>query len=346
MAGGLRLSCWRQRLTIVAGSVSTRGAVAALLVGFVVLALQQASAQAGPAGGRPLAFVAAENSSQLVAVDLTTSGVIARIRVPRGPHNVADAVIAGRPYVIVTSPPAGAVTLVDARARRVVKVFRGLGSPHDVEVQGSRAYVTDEARGRLVVVGLRSRRILAQVDVGAGPHDVVAGDAVVVTHGPGDAHVTVVEVSDLGRPRTSRRLRAGGSAHDITKQPDSATVYVTYWNSGLVGALDRGRGRLLWQRRVGMLVHHVQFDYFQGRTLWATDHETGETFLVSARNGRVLRTLGGCAGAHHVALSGTVQVVVACHDSDAIAVFDRRTWRRTLIPVGDGPHGVAVAVVP
>jgi DNA-binding beta-propeller fold protein YncE len=312
----------------------------------LLVLLPQAGARAGRAGGQPLAFVAAERSSQLVAVDLTTRRVVARIGVPRGPHNVADAVVAGRPYVIVTSPPAGAVTLVDARARRVVKVFRGLGSPHDVEVHGSRAYVTDEARGRLVVIGLRSRRILAQIEVGAAPHDVAVGDAAVVTHGSRDAHVTVVELADLGRPRTSRRLRAGGAAHDITKQPDSANVYITYWNSGVVGALDWGTGQLLWQRRVGTLVHHVQFDHFQGRTLWATDHETGETFLVSARNGRVLRTLGGCAGAHHVALSGTAQVVVACHDSDAVAVFDRRTWRRTLVPVGDGPHGVAVAVVP
>ncbi|MER3409527.1 MAG: hypothetical protein C4306_05360 [Thermoleophilia bacterium] len=114
----------------------------------------------------------------------------------------------------------------------------------------------------------------------------------------------------------------------------------------MVGAVDWRERRLVWKRRVGSLVHHVQFDVLDGRRLWATDHATGRTLLVSARTGRVLRTLRGCPGAHHVAIVGTAWVAVACHDADALAVYDTRTWRRRLVPLGAGPHGVAVAVVP
>jgi DNA-binding beta-propeller fold protein YncE len=308
-----------------------------LLVVALLLTLVPAASGAG-SGGTAVAFVAAEDDDRLVAVDLTSGRVLARIPVPDGPHNVTTD--GGLRWVLVTSPPAGAVTLVDALSRKVVRVFRGFGYPHDVEVAAGRAYVTDEGRGEVVVIGLRRRKILAQLPVGPQPHDLAVGDIVLVTHGSGHPELT------LGAGTGRRELAVGGPAHDITKQADSANVYVTYWGSGAVGAVDWGRGRLLWKRQIGTLVHHVQFDYFHGRRLWATDHMTGRSYLLSARNGRVLRTLSGCAGAHHIAFGGTAKVVVACHDSDSLAVYDTRSWRRKLLPVGGGPHGVAVAVVP
>jgi DNA-binding beta-propeller fold protein YncE len=300
-----------------------------------------------PAGGSPVAFVAVAGSSQLVAVDLTSRRVVGRVGVPRGPLAVASVVVGFRPYVLVTSPPAGAVTLVDAVSRRVVKVFGGFGSPSAVEIQGSRAYVTDEARGQLVVIGLRSRRVLARVDVGARAHDVAVGDLAVVTHGPGVSYLTLAQVGNLGRPRTIRRVAAGGSPQEIAKQPAPANVYVSYWGSGIVGAIDWGRGRLLWRRRVGSAIRHVAFDVFSGSRLWATDAATGRAYLLSARNGRRLRTLAACpASAGQVALGGTAWVAVTCGTANALAVYSTRTWRRTLVPVGTGPHGVAVAVLP
>ena len=301
---------------------------------------------ASHAGGTPVAFVSAEHSSQLVAVDLATKRVIGRTQVPRGPHNVAAAVVRQRPFVLVTSPPAGTVTLVDAVSRKVVKVFRGFGSPHDVEVEGLRAYVTDEARGQLVVIGLRTRRVLARIDVGHGPHDVAVGDVAVITHGRANNYLTLVS-RNLGRARAIRRISAQGAPHDVAKQPDTANVYVTYWDSGAVGAVNWGTGRLRWQHEVGSQVHHVAFDYYAGKRLWATDRATGRAYLLSARNGRVLRRLAGCpGGAHHVALGGTAWLAIACDHADALAIYNTRTWRRTLVPVGDHPHGLAVAVIP
>jgi DNA-binding beta-propeller fold protein YncE len=174
---------------------------------------------------------------------------------------------------------------------------------------------------------------------------LAVGDLALVTHGPGHPELTLAEVK-IGRKGVARQLAVGGPAHDIAKQPDTANVYITYWNSGLVAGVDWGQGRLLWRRQIGSLVHHVQFDYYAGNRLWATDHETGRAYLLSAKNGRVLRKLSGCPGAHHIALGGTAWVALACHDADALAVYDTRSWRRRLVPVGGGPHGVAVAVLP
>ena len=143
-----------------------------------------------------------------------------------------------------------------------------------------------------------------------------------------------------------RRIAAGGAPHDVVRQPDTARAFVTYWGSGIVGAIDWGRSRVLWRRRVGSVVHHVELDVFSGRRLWATDNATGRAYLLSTQNGRVLRTLAACTGsAHHVALGGTAWVAIACHRGNALAVYSTRTWRRTLVPVGAGPHGVAVVVL-
>jgi len=317
-----------------------------VLRGLIVSAVALAATSGGLAPGHgpmgQVAFVSVEDASQLVAVDLDSKRVVARIPVPRGPHNVA----AAEDLVLVTSPRAGRVTLVDGARLRVLKVFRGFGYPHDVEVEGARAYVTDEARGEVVVLDLRSRSIVARLRVGSRPHDLAVADVAIVTHGPRDSALTLVGIQGQQRARTLRRLRVGGAPHDISKQPDTANVYVTYWDSGSVGASIVGQihayprtGRLRRQERVGLLVHHVYVDT-AGR-VWATDHLTGDVYLIGEM---VRRVFSGCPGAHHVALAGTTRVVVACHDANAIAVYDTATGRRTMIPVGAGPHGVAVVL--
>jgi DNA-binding beta-propeller fold protein YncE len=315
----------------------------ALITIAVVLAVTTGGASAKSEGGTPAVFVSVERASQLVGVDLTTGRVIARIRVPAGPHNVTS--YSAR-YVLVTSPPAGAVTLVDAFTRRILKVWRGFGSPHDVEVDRTFAYVTDEGRGQLVVIDLATRGIVARVRVPARPHDVAVGDVAIVTHASG-RDLTVVDLRRPGSPRlTLWSLFAGGPAHDISEQHDSANAYVTYWDSGSVGAVDWGNKRVLWRKTVGALVHHVQFDGYHGRRVWATDHRTGEVLALSSRDGRVLRRLHGCSGAHHLAVVGTAWVGAACNDADALAIWNQSTWKRRLVRVGDGPHSVAEVVLP
>ncbi len=207
-----------------------------LILAVVTLSVAAGGASARTLGGTPVAFVSVEHASLLVGVDLATGRVIARIRVPAGPHNVTS--YSAR-YVLVTSPPAGAVTLVDAFSRRIIKTWRGFGSPHDVEVEGGYAYVTDEARGQLAVIDLAQRKVVARVGVGPRPHDVAAADVALVTHGSGSPDLTMVD----GRPRSPRvvgRVSAGGAAprHLETARHSERLRHV----------LELGRGR---RRRLG-----------------------------------------------------------------------------------------------
>lgn len=295
---------------------------------------------ARPAGGVLIAFLSAEADDRLVAVEAVSGRLLRRLQVADGPHNVA-ATPDGR-LVLVTSPPADTVTLVDGRAFRVLHVFSGLGRPHDVEIGpgGRRAYVTEENRGLVTVIDLATRRIAWSVRVGSRPHDLAVsrdGRSVWITHGPRQTEITTL---DAATGKVEGRIGVGGAAHDIAFSPYGRRVWVTYWNTPHVGALAAGSRRLLFRVRAGVLPHHVAVDRTR---VYVSDHETGRLLVLSA-GGHLLgsRPLG--PGAHHVAVLGRFVAGVS-HDDGGLTVYDRGR-RLHFKRVGRGLHGLALALTP
>lgn len=319
----------------------------ALILALALLGLGAGAAPARDAGGTVVAFVALEDSDELVAVDLTRKRIVDRIRVPDGPRNVTTS--GELRYVVVTSPAAGTVTLLDGFNGRVLERFSGFGRPLDVAVEGDRAYVTDTRRNELVIASLSLRRITARVEVSSRPHSVAVGDVALVTHSIPENFLTIVRLRRQGRSGQVRlgrmRVRAVGLG-DVSEQPDSAYAYVTLTKSAGVAAIDWGERRPRWSHYEGAIVRDIQFDTGHGRRVWASNPFRGEIFSLSSRTGRPLRRLTGCPGAGPIALGGQAYVVAACRDANALAIWSTRTWKRTLVPVGGRPHGVAVAVVP
>ncbi|MCP9484313.1 MAG: hypothetical protein MSC30_00465 [Gaiellaceae bacterium MAG52_C11] len=315
-----------------------------LILAAVALAAAGGAAIAAPQ--RTLGYVALEDDGQVAVVDVARGRVLARIPVPAGPHNLT-ASGDGR-IVVVTSPPAGRITIIDGRRFRVLRTVGGFRSPHDVKLSadGRTIYVVDEARGTLDAVDTRSGRLLRRLPAGAGAHDLAGGDLGWVTHGP---RAVPLELFDLGRrPRSPSRtgaLDARGAAHDIVVAPDTADVFVTYWEAGVVARIRTGGARVLWRRTVGTETHHLAFDYYNGQRLWVTDR-ADRVLLLSAKNGTILRRFGGCAGPHHVAVATARRAAVACNESGTVAVFDDRAGLVRSIGVGRGPHGIATARVP
>jgi sugar lactone lactonase YvrE len=314
----------------------------------LILAGGLVAAPEAPAGGTLVAVVADEAAGRLVAVQPITGEELWSTNISAGPHNVA-ATRDGR-LVLVTSPPAGALTIV--RLRRpgfrvftVAALLRGLSSPHDVEIapDGRFAYVTEEGAGSVLVVSLTRNRIVRRVAVGARPHDLAVspdGRRVWVTHGPRDTRLTVLETTRPARARVLRRVAArAGAPHDISFVRDR--VWVTYWGSGRVGAYAPATGRLLFTRPAGELTHHVLAA--NGRA-WVTDHH-GARAAVFSRDGRRLRTLRTCGDPHHVAVEAGV-AVVACVDGRIVAFREESGRRIRTTEVGSHLHGVALVFGP
>lgn len=319
-----------------------------MLRGLILAAAALVAAGGGSAAApqRTLAYVAVEGDDRVAVVDVGRGRVLARIPVPAGPHNLT-ASGDGR-VVVVTSPPAGRIAVIDGRRFRVLRTVGGFRSPHDVKLSpdGRTVYVVDEGRGTLDVVDTGSGRLRRRLPAGAGAHDLAGGDLAWVTHGP---RAVPLELFDLGRrPRDPSRagaLDAGGAAHDAVFAPDTADVFVTYWESGTVARLRTGRRAPLWRRSAGSVTHHLAFDVFDGQRLWVTDR-AGRVLLLSARNGAVLRRFGGCAGPHHVAVATPRRAAVACNTAGTVGIFDDRAGIVRSVAVGRGPHGIAAARVP
>jgi YVTN family beta-propeller protein len=315
----------------------------ALIAAALTCALCAGGAAARQEGGTPAVFVSLEGSSQLVGVNLTTGRVVARIRVPAGPSDVTSY---GARYLLVVSPRAHAVTLVDSFEKRVLKVWPGFGRPVAVATDGTYAYVADAGRSELAILDLATRKVTGRVAIRPKPRDVAVGDVALLTHGHASANLTVARLSsDRGRIGSFRQFAAGGAAAEIVRQPDTAYAYVTYSDSGSVGGLVWGTERLRWQRRVGAEVSAIAFDPYHVR-LWVTDREAGAVLALSTDGGRALQRLRGCPGARGVSVVGTAWVAAACPGANALAFWSQRTWKRTLVPVGRGPHGVAEIVLP
>jgi DNA-binding beta-propeller fold protein YncE len=316
----------------------------ALTVAALACALGASGAAARTAGGTAAAFVTLERPSQLVGVDLTTGRVVARIRVPAGP---GDVVSYGARHLLVVSPDRHAVTLVDSFEERVLKVWRGFGRPVAVATNGAYAYVADAGRSELAIIDLATRRIRGRVAIRPAPRDVAVGDTALLTHADASGNLTVAELSwSHDRVLRFRHIPAGGPAEDISHQADSAYAYVTYSDSGVVGALDWGTESLRWKRRVGADVAAIAVDHYHGRRLWIADREAGAILALSTESGRVLRRMTGCPGASGVTVVGSVWVAAACGEAEALAFWSQRNRTRKLVHVGGRPHGVAEVVLP
>ena len=313
-----------------------------LLVAALALLLVPGAA-ARTHGGALYAYVSLEHENEVAVVDVGQRRVLDRIRVARGPHNVAATRFRDPDLVLVTSPPAGTVTVL-RRFREVVKVFRGLRSPHDVEVSPDNrwAYVTEEHGSRVLVLSLTRLRIAGAVRVMAGPHDLAVrrgGREVWVTHGSSGKAVTVLDTSRPARPRVAARIASAGAPHDIAFAPSGKQAWITYWNSPWVGLFFADGRRLVRRVRVGTLPHHV----LVGRTVWVTDHGSGRAYLLRPHDGRRVVSVTVGSRPHHVAiLQGRAAVVSS--EENTLVVFDERSGRRVSAPlrVGEHPHGVAL----
>jgi hypothetical protein len=112
---------------------------------------------------RFMVFVALEQANRVAVVQGPPWHVLRRVRVPSGPHNL----VASRNgnYIAVTSPPAGAVSIFDARSGRLLRSVRVSGYPHDA-VFGATSrtvWVTAERAARLVELAIPSGRRLRSV---------------------------------------------------------------------------------------------------------------------------------------------------------------------------------------
>jgi DNA-binding beta-propeller fold protein YncE len=270
-----------------------------LLLLLVLLAVP--AAHGARQGGQPVALVTAEAQNQLLVVSLPSGRVQQRLHMPADPQNVE----ANNRVAVVVSTRAGAVTLVDTQRLRVTRIFRGFGSPHIAALSpnGQFAYVTDDARGQLVVIGLARKRILDRLFVGFGAHHMSFRPhhhELWIAMGERARSIHIVDTTNAAHPRRRGWFSpAGGLMHDLAFAPDGRRLWVAYDDRSTIAVFDARTRRLLFTREAGSPPQHVAF----GRFAYVSSGNDGRLRMFS-RSGRLLGVATTPPGSFNLGLGG------------------------------------------
>jgi DNA-binding beta-propeller fold protein YncE len=207
---------------------------------------------------RPIALVAAESEDHVVSLELPSARVMRRLSVPAGPQYVASE----NGVTVTTSPPAGAVTVIDGDQHR--EVLHGFGAPHLVTIAPDRkyAYVTDDARGTLDVIRLSRTRVTSTTKVGLGAHHMASSPnerRLWIALGESAHTIVIVNTTDIDHPRVVGSFDPGFLAHDLTFSPNGRQVWITSASGNEVSVFDAVSHRLLFRVPVGPPPQHVAF---------------------------------------------------------------------------------------
>ena len=228
-----------------------------------------------------LALVTADLESHVVVFDLRRNVVLERISTARFPRSIET--VGGR--AVVAHSDIGLVSVIDGARLRVAHVLDGFGEPRYVAAHpdGRHAYVTDAARGEVVLVDVAAGRLLAREPVGPlARHVTIRGDAerLWIALGSKASEVAVVEIGSL-RPRLLDRFAPPFLAHDVGFAPDARHAWVSSGAARELAVYDLQRQRVVARPSGGWPPQHVTFS-------------AGRAFVTSGWSGRIdVHEIGG-----------------------------------------------------
>jgi DNA-binding beta-propeller fold protein YncE len=321
-----------------------------VLLLLAILALP-AGSHAARQGGQPVALVTAETQNQLIAVDLPSGKILRRLPMPADPQNVE----AGPRTAVVVSTRAGAVTLVDVFTLRTRKTIRGFASPHIAALSpdGRYAYVTDDARGQLVTIGLAHGRIVNRLFVGLGAHHLAispGGEQIWIALGERARSITVV---DTLRMRVIAHIVPDGAAHDLAFAPGGERVWVTHDDLSTITLYNARSRKPVKTLAAGSPPQHVVFSEFTLNNsnpqhfAYVTSGYEGRLRVFYAESHKLVRTLAVPHGSFNASTRGGL-VATASLLRGTLAELDAAPpWRRLhTATVAPAARDVAVAVLP
>ncbi|HEY6396145.1 MAG TPA: YncE family protein [Solirubrobacteraceae bacterium] len=204
------------------------------------------------------------------------------------------------------------------------------------------ALVTDETENRLLVVDLRSGRVVRRITMAADPENVAVGDAIVVVSSR-SGRITLLDHHSL---RVLRVLGGFQSPHIPAISPHGDFAYVTDDARGTLSAISLHSLSITSTVAVGPGAHHVAFSP-DGRQAWiALGESAGTIALVDCADPARPRVTGDFKpgfAVHDLAFSPDgAQVWVSSATGPEVSAFSARGGRPLFrIAVGAPPQHVA-----
>ncbi len=277
-----------------------------------------------------LALATADTESHVAVLDAPSGRVRGRVGTLEEPRSIEAA---GR-QAVVAHTSSGALTLLEGRPVRVRRVLRGLAEPRYTAVapDGIHAYVTDSARGELIVLDLDRGRIVGGGEVGApARHVTIAPDGrtLWIALGSKAPAVAVVDVSRPRRPRVRGLLHPPFLAHDVACSPGGRRLWISSGDRSQLALYRPGRTRPLAVLAAGLPPQHVSFG--GGRTFVASGDD-GSLQVQRTSDGHVLARTAVARGSYNVQHGADLVITPSLDDGTVtIAAESGRILSRTQI---------------
>jgi DNA-binding beta-propeller fold protein YncE len=250
---------------------------------------------------RPQALVTDELQNKLLVVGLPRAGIVGSVALPADPEDVAATGDGG--LVIVVSSRAGKVSVLQRPGLRLAKTFGGFDEPHIVAVAPDRryAFVTDDIRGTLTAIRLRDLQVTSTVIVGVGAHHIAISPnhrRMWIALGESATRISILDATDLARPRLIGQFSPGFPAHDLSFSPDGRQVWVSSAVGPDVTVFGANSRRVLFRVPVGPPPQHIALQHTRA---YLTSGYGGTIESVDTATGRVLAHAGTPYGSFELA---------------------------------------------
>jgi DNA-binding beta-propeller fold protein YncE len=265
-----------------------------------------------------LALATADTESHVAVLNAITGRVRARVATVEEPRSIEWA---GGSRAVVAHTTSGAVTLLEGVPVRVRRVLRGMAEPRYTAIapDGSHAYVTDSARGEVVVMDLERGRVVGGAEVGAlARHLTIAPDGrtLWVALGTRAAAVAVVDLSEPRRPRVRGVLRPPFLAHDVACSPGGRRLWITSGDRDRLALYLPGRTRPIAVLPAGAPPQHVSFG---GGRAYVASGDDGSLAAQRIGDGHALRRVAVAKGSYNVQ-HGAGRVVTPSLDDGTVTI--------------------------
>jgi YVTN family beta-propeller protein len=293
----------------------------------------------------PRIYVPNSKSDTVDVIDPRTYRVVEHFAVGGLPQHVVPAYDLKTLYV--TNDAGNSLTMIDPRTGRPGRTI-AVNDPYNMYFapDGRYAIVVAEALHRLDFRDAHTFRLHHSLPVpcsGVDHIDFTADGRLLLASCEFSGTLLVV---DVGRERVIKTipLRSGAMPQDVKLTPDGRLFYVAdmAWNGlwkinadrmRVVGFLPTGRGA------------HGLYPSRDARFLYVSNRNAGTVSVVSFATGRIVSTWripGGSPDMGGVSADGRILWLSGRYNAEVYAI-DTRTGRLLhRIPVGAGPHGLAV----
>jgi hypothetical protein len=309
---------------------------AAAAAPFALRALPDALA----AAAGPIALVTADTEAHVVAVELATGRVQARIATRPDPRSIERA----GALAVVAHTDNGAVSLVDGRSLSVVDVLESFVEPRYTAASrdGRYAFVTDSGRIELATVDLARRKIVGRVKLSLWPrHLSLAPDGRTLWIGLGTTspRFVVVDVSQPERPRHVGTIVPPFPMHDVGFAPGGRRAWVTSGPTRTIAVYDVRTGRVLRTLPADEPPQHVTF--LDGRA-FVTSGSSGTVRVYDEPTATELGRSSIPIGSYNVQFAAGV-VLTASLYSGMLTVLDPGGHGLRRVRVASSSHDACLA---